>query len=173
MRRDARESRLFSDGRRRAPCTLADAQLFIARLHDFVELAQVRPRTSRRSRESDRRTPSSSPPRTPSSPGDTATLRSMLRTNPGLVRARSARDHAATLLHYIAANGHEGYRQKTPKNAVEIARVLLDAGAEPDALAHMYGGDATTMDMLVSSVHPHIAGVQVALVDSSWTTAPR
>jgi hypothetical protein len=29
----------------------------------------------------------------------------------------------------------------------------------------MYGGDATTMDMLVSSVHPHAAGVQVALVD--------
>ena len=89
----------------------------------------------------------------------------MLRANPALVRARSARDHAATLLHYIAANGHEGWRQKTPKNAVEVARLLLDAGAEPDALAHMYGGDATTMDMLVSSVHPHAAGVQVALVD--------
>jgi ankyrin repeat protein len=89
----------------------------------------------------------------------------MLRADPALIRARSARDHHATLLHYIAANGHEGWRQKTPANAVEVTRLLLGAGAEPDALAHMYGGDATTMDMLVSSVHPHRAGVQVALVD--------
>ena len=49
---------------------------------------------------------------------------------------------------------------------MDVARLLLDAGAEPDALAYMYGGDATTMDTLVSSVHPHLAGVQVALVDT-------
>jgi len=67
--------------------------------------------------------------------GDAATLRSMLRENPELVRARSTRRHHATLLHYIAANGVEGVRQKTPPNAVEIARILLDAAAEPDAVA--------------------------------------
>jgi hypothetical protein len=33
-------------------------------------------------------------------------------------------------LHYIGANGVEGERQKTPANAVEVARILLDAGAE-------------------------------------------
>ena len=66
----------------------------------------------------------------------------------------------------MAANGVEGHRQKTPPNAVEIARVLLEAGAEPDALADMYGGQHTTMSMLVSSSHPALAGLQVALAET-------
>ena len=74
--------------------------------------------------------------------------------------------HRATLLHYVAANGVEGYRQRTPGNAVAVARTLLDAGAAPDAVADMYGGSCTTMSMLVSSDHPARAGVQVALVDT-------
>jgi hypothetical protein len=44
-------------------------------------------------------------------------------------------------LHYCSANGVEGYRQKTPKNIVEITRILLEAGAEVDARADVYGGD--------------------------------
>jgi ankyrin repeat protein len=73
-----------------------------------------------------------------------------------LVYARSMRRHHATLLHYVAANGVEDFRQLTPPNAVEIARRLLDAGAEVDALADTYGGgpDQTTMNLLVSSAHP-------------------
>ena len=73
--------------------------------------------------------------------------------------------HRATLLHYLAANGVEQYRQKTPPNAGEIARALLQSGAEPDALADMYGVECTTMSMLVSSDHPAKAGLQVALVE--------
>jgi ankyrin repeat protein len=42
----------------------------------------------------------------------------------------------------------------------------LRAGAEVDALADMYGGQHTTMSMLVSSGHPAKAGVQVALVET-------
>jgi hypothetical protein len=57
--------------------------------------------------------------------------------------------HEPTLLHYNA-NGVEEYRQKTPNNVVEVAKVLLDAVAEPDALAAMYGGQRATMSMLVS-----------------------
>jgi len=106
--------------------------------------------------------------------GDAAALGKALQDHPELVRARSTRvthhdppQHRATLLHYVAANGVEGYRQRSPENAVEIARLLLEAGAEPDAPAGMYGSqDATTMSMLVSSCHPAKAGVQVALVDT-------
>lgn len=105
--------------------------------------------------------------------GDLATLESLLRVDPELVRARSTRithhdppTHRATLLHYVAANGVEGHRQKTPANAVAIARALLEAGAEVDALADMYGGEYTTMSMLVSSAHPANAGVQVPLVET-------
>jgi hypothetical protein len=103
--------------------------------------------------------------------GDLETLEAMLRANPDLVRSRSSRItcndppvHRATLLHYLAANGVEGYRQRTPPNAVAMATRLLEAGAEVDALAGMYGGEYPTMSMLVSSDHPARAGVQVPLV---------
>jgi hypothetical protein len=114
--------------------------------------------------------------------GDAATLESLLRANPELVRARSTRIthfdppvHRATLLHYVAANGVEGYRQKTPKNTVEIAKTLLKAGAEVDALADMYGGHYTTMSMLVSSCHPAEAGVPLVetLLDFGAATEAR
>jgi hypothetical protein len=104
--------------------------------------------------------------------GDLTALEGALRRDPAIVRARSSRVcafdppvHRATLLHYVAANGVEAYRQKTPPNAVEIARALLQAGAEPDALADMYGAECTTMSMLVSSSHPAEAGLQVPLVE--------
>jgi hypothetical protein len=51
--------------------------------------------------------------------GDLTTLESLLRGNPELIRARSTRithfdppAHRATLLHYVGANGVEGYRQR-------------------------------------------------------------
>jgi len=104
--------------------------------------------------------------------GDEAGLRELLAKHPDLARARSSTRtrldppvHRATLLHYIAANGVEGYRQITPPNAVAIARILLEAGSDPNALASMYGGECTTMSMLVSSCHPADAGVQVGLVE--------
>jgi ankyrin repeat protein len=105
--------------------------------------------------------------------GDTAALAPFLRAHPDLVRARSTRVtpfdppvHRATLLHYVAANGVEGYRQRTPPAAVDVTRLLLQSGAEVDALAHMYGGRCTTMNMLVSSTPPAEAGLQVALVET-------
>jgi ankyrin repeat protein len=66
----------------------------------------------------------------------------------------------------VAANGVENHRQMTPKNAVEVAETLLQASAEVDALADMYGGQCTTMSLLVSSCHPAKAGVQVDLVNT-------
>ena len=157
---------------RSAPFDIADAQLSIARWHSFrnwVALAKYTLAVT-----------------TKGSPvhqfetaieavitGDLPSLRSLLSKHPDLVLARSTRitnhdpaKHRATLLHYIAANGIEGYRQKTPKNAVAIAKALLKAGADPDALAGMYGCRCTTMSMLGSSSHPAQAGVQVALVNT-------
>ncbi len=96
--------------------------------------------------------------------GDIATLERLLREEPQLIRARSTREHRATLLHYISANGIEGYRQKTPQNAVEIAELLLRAGAEVDAEADVYGGGATTLGLVATSVHPERAGVQTELM---------
>lgn len=97
--------------------------------------------------------------------GDETLLRDLLARHPGLVRARSRRDHHAFLLHYIAANGVEDERQITPANAPVLARILLEAGADPNATAFAYGGEAATLGLLVSSGHPHKAGVQGVLAE--------
>jgi hypothetical protein len=145
------------------PCVLADAQFVLARLHGFAswpkfarhidELAHLDSSVSRFESAADAIIK-----------GDLATLRRLLREDPDLVRARSTREHHATLLHYVAANGVEGYRQRTPKNAVELAEMLLRAGAEVDATAEIYGGGATTLGLAATSVHPQRAGVQIALL---------
>jgi ankyrin repeat protein len=84
--------------------------------------------------------------------------------DPELVRARSSREHYCTLLHYVAANGVENWRQRTPRNIVEVAEALLDNGAEVDAVAQMYGGDCTTLGLAATSIHPERAGVQIPLL---------
>lgn len=100
--------------------------------------------------------------------GELDRLRGLLEDDPRLVARRSSAAHHATLLHYVAANGVERERQlQSPANAPEIARLLLERGAEPDALCDTYdGGHAqTTLCLLVSSVHPADAGVQAAVVE--------
>ena len=98
--------------------------------------------------------------------GDAATLEKLLQEDPGLIEARAPSEHRSTLLHYVGANGIEDELQKTPRNAVEITRILLEAGAEVDALAGTYGGgtNQTTLCLLVSSCHPAEAGLQPDLV---------
>jgi ankyrin repeat protein len=115
--------------------------------------------------------------------GDVAALQQHLRDDPALVRARSTRVthfdppvHGATLLHYLAANGVEGYRQRSPQNAAAIAAILLEAGADPNALCGLYGSRCTTMTLLVSSTPPARAGVQVpvlnVLIDHGASVGP-
>jgi ankyrin repeat protein len=104
--------------------------------------------------------------------GDLPLLQKLLNENPNLVHQRSTRLcpfdpplHAATLLIYLAANGTENYRQKTPPNAVEIATLLLDRGADPNAEANLYGGKCATLGLLISSSHPAKAGLQIPLAE--------
>jgi ankyrin repeat protein len=96
--------------------------------------------------------------------GDREGLRELLDQEPMLVRARSPRPHRATLLHYCAANGSEWPRQRTPSNAPEIAQLLLDRGADVDAVCKIYGGAETTMRLLLSSSIPRDAGLDGELV---------
>ena len=96
--------------------------------------------------------------------GDVAKLNQLLGEDPELVRERSTFLHHATLLHYVGANGVENYRQKTPKNAVQVAEVLLRAGADVNAVADIYGG-SDTLGLAATSVWPFLVGVQDALID--------
>jgi hypothetical protein len=98
--------------------------------------------------------------------GDEDLLTQLLRAQPALVRERAVAPHQATLLHYLGANGVEDELQVSAKNAPALARILLEAGAEADALAPIYRVPSTTMCLLVTSVHPWRAGVQAELVDA-------
>jgi Ankyrin repeats (3 copies) len=157
---------------RSATLDLSDAQLTVARWYDFESWPRLAEYVEAVTCEDSSVSQFESAVEGTIS-GDVATLALLLGEHPDLVQARSTRVthfdppvHRATLLHYVAANGVEGYRQKTPNNAVEVAKMLLEAGVEVDALADMYGGRHTTMSMLVSSAHPAKAGLQVALVNT-------
>ena len=98
--------------------------------------------------------------------GDIETLKSLLEREPDLIRMRSSRAHRAMLIHYVAANGVEDERQSTPTNAVNVANVLIDAGAEIDATFLDGGSGTTPLVSLVTSFHPHKSGVAAALVSA-------
>ena len=145
-------------------CTLAGAQLFLARAHGFASWPKFASHVEELARDN---TPVSHFETAVDAivSGDAAKLKRLLRENPELVRMRSAREHRSTLLHYVSANGVEDFRQKTPKNIVEIARLLLEEGADVDAESDAYGGRSTTLGLTATSCHPENAGVQIPLLE--------
>lgn len=142
---------------------LADAQFFIARAHGFESWPKFVRQIKRLQRKNSKEASFEAAADAIIS-GDIPTLRRLLRENSELVRMRSQRTHQAPLLHYIAANGVEDFRQKTPDNIVEVAKLLLDAGAEVNAESNAYGGGCTALGLVATSVHPERAGVQEALM---------
>jgi ankyrin repeat protein len=104
------------------------------------------------------------------------TLRRLLDEEPALVRMRSPFPHRQTLLHHVAANGIEVERQlRSPPNAVDVLRLLIERGADPDATCDSYGGGngTTTLGLLVSSAGPCVAGTQVDLVEALCRSGAR
>ena len=157
---------------RSAKLSLIDAQFVIAREHQFENWSKFKKHVEGLNRKNSRVAQFEAAVDAIIA-GDITTLKRLLRENPELIRARSTREHRATLLHYVGANAVEGYRQKTPKNAVKIAEVLLKAGAEVDADLD-YGPmrkrypertGSTTLGMVATSCHPAVAGVQIPLLD--------
>jgi ankyrin repeat protein len=153
---DYASGKLIQDG---SKCRLAEAQFVVARSHGFVSWTKFAKHLEGLAQ------PTSATVRFEAAVeaiinGKIAILKRLVHEDPRLVKMRSTREHRATLLHYVSANGVEGYRQKTPKNIVKITEVLLKAGAEIDAEADVYGGGATTLGLAATSVHPFKAGVQ-------------
>ena len=146
-----------------APLRLSEAQFVIARSHGFESWPKLIKHIEGLSEKSSLTAKYEAAAESIVN-GDVKTLKRLLREDPRLAHARSTREHRATLLHYVSANGVENYRQKTPANIVEIAEVLLKAGAEVDAEADVYGGGATTLGLVGTSVHPYEAGVQNPLM---------
>lgn len=117
--------------------------------------------------------------------GDVEGLAQELARHPSLISERSRSEHSCTLLHYVAANGIEAElqlnadtiyqrlarcsdhdRERLRQKALGVLSVLIDAGADVDALCETYGGGSaqTTMNLLVSSGHPAEARIQSELV---------
>ena len=80
--------------------------------------------------------------------------------------ARSSRPHRCTLLHYLAANGVEGERQKTPANAENVIDLLLAAGSDPNASCYTYRGGPgqTAAGLLAGSAPPREARLTVPMI---------
>jgi hypothetical protein len=146
---------------RSAPFALGDAQFVLAREHGFESWTKFTEHIEELTREG---SPVSIFEEAADAvvAGDAATLDRLLFQKPELAQARSSRAHAATLLHYVSANGVEDFRQKSPKNAVEITNMLLRAGAEVDAEI----GGGTALGLVATSAPPEQAGVQIALLET-------
>jgi ankyrin repeat protein len=146
-----------------AKFTLADAQFLIARSYAFESWPKFKKHVEALLR---KRSPVSKFESAADAviTGDAATLDRLLRENPDLIRERSTRVHQSTLLHYVSANGVEDFRQKTPRNAVEVTKILLQAGAGVDAENNP--GRGTTLGLVATSAPPAQAGVQIALLET-------
>jgi hypothetical protein len=142
---------------------LADAQFFVARVHGFDSWSKFAQQVEALQRGNSQGAKFEAAADAIVS-GDIRILERLLRDDPELISARSQRSHNAPLLHYVAANGIEDFRQKTPKNIIEIARLLLEAGADVNAESDAYGGGSTALGLAATSVHPERAGVQEALL---------
>lgn len=90
--------------------------------------------------------------------GEIEALKEAISRNPNIVHQSSSYPHHATLLHYTGSNGVEGYRQIVPLNLAEIVDCLLEAGADQNLEANVYGGCAAR-ELLETSKHPYESGV--------------
>ena len=149
--------------------SLADAQLVLAREYGFPSWAALKDRLQIARRVA-RFTPH---PRFAEAldalrGGDAVRLRQVITEDPALVRARANLDPrhgyftGAMLLHYVAAN--PGWDVPVPENIVEIARVLLEAGADANA-STLAGPGGTTLGLVATSHQASEANISGPLID--------
>jgi hypothetical protein len=151
------------------PFALADAQLVIAReygseswaaLKHRVELAAELARFTPHPRFADAESALRN--------GDLGRLRALLDAHPELVHARTNLEPpygyftAATLLHHVAWN--PGQEKPVPSNIIEMTRLLLERGADPNAVT-LGPSAGTTMGLIVTSRMASEANVSGPLMD--------
>ncbi len=145
------------------PLKLADAQLVIAREYGFESWARLKERV-----DIGRRVAEFAPhPRFDEAVaamdlGELERFRGLVAADPALVHARTNLEPpydyftGATLLHHVAGNPDRGRFSgrlpPLPANTVEMARLLLDRGADVDAVTLGPNG-GTTMGLVLTSKH--------------------
>ena len=148
--------------------TLADAQLTVAREYGFESWAALKHVVEA----GDRVAKFQPHPRFGDAAaalvaGDIQRLDELLTRHPELVRARTNLEPpyhyftGATLLHHVAWN--PGRREPVPANIVDVATLLLDRGADVDAMTLGRNG-GTTMGLIVTSKQASDANVSGPLM---------
>jgi ankyrin repeat protein len=157
------------------PLALADAQLVLAREYGFNSWAALKYHVETAGRVAKFKShPRFDDAVAAMDAGDLEQLRSLIASEPALIHARTNLEPpyhyftGATLLHHIAGNPDRGRLTGTlgplPKNSVEIARLLLDSGADVNASTLGRNG-GTTMGLLVTSKQASDAGLSGPLMD--------
>lgn len=96
--------------------------------------------------------------------GEKEKLQQLLEDSPSLLSMRSPFWHRAGLIHYVGTNGVEMWRQYVGPRFVEMTKVLLDAGADPDMSHHIYGGNGDLVGLIATSAHPQEVGIVEELI---------
>ncbi len=151
------------------PLALADAQLVIAREYGFQNWAQLKHRVQLTGQIGQLKPhPGFDAALAALDAGDVDRLGALIAADPSLVHARTNLEppygyfSGATLLHHVAGNPYRD--NPLPPNIIDIARVLLDAGADVNARTlGQNGGD--TMGLLVTGKQASDMGVTGALMD--------
>jgi ankyrin repeat protein len=155
---------------RRAEFKLSDAQVTIAREYGFASWARLKAHVGN-SQRTDTRLPQHERIQDPLfrhavdllDAGDDKGLRELLREHPGLVHQRVVFEGGnyftnPSLLEFAAENPVR--HDRLPPNIVEIARVVLEAGAKADAMSVNM-----TLALVCSGRVPRECGVQAPLID--------
>jgi ankyrin repeat protein len=151
------------------PLTRVGAQLVIAREYGFANWAQLKHRAELGSRIAGIQPhPRFAEALAAFDSGDSERLRALLAADPPLVHARTNLEppfgyfSGATLLHHVAGNPRR--KNRLPPNIVAIARVLLQSGADVNALT--LGANAgTTMGLVITSKQASDTNVSGPLID--------
>lgn len=159
------------------PLPLADARLVIAREYGFDNWTQIEDRVGLVSRIADIEPhPRFDAALAALDAGDVGRLRSLIAADASLVHARTNLEPpygyftGATLLHHVA--GNPGRDNRLPANIVDVARLLLDSGADVNSLTFgpspsnsKFTRGSSTMGLVITSKQASDMDVAGPLMD--------